>query len=203
MQSLLLLLIVLFSSAACIDVYAHYPFDSAGCTSLGLRGDVSPLSWTKSTSMKRIDDHTYAVTLSLPTNTSYPTYIHVKTVINRDKWQVGANEELFVPSAAAVLHVYPWYSGGHGEYVYIRHVFSPELQNTRDLVLYLPGPYLENPFFESQDILIMHDGQNLFNDSTAFAKTSWRVQDTLDPMISNGELPPVMVIGVDNTGVLL
>ena len=62
-----------------------------------------------------------------------------------------------------------------GSYTYIRDVVSQELGNTRDLVIYTPPSYYENPFKPFSDLLIMHDGQNLFNASTSFAGVAWQV----------------------------
>lgn len=49
------------------------------------------------------------------------------------------------------------------------------------------------------NVLVMHDGQNLFNDSTSFTGISWRLQPTLDGMIVSGQMDEVVVVGVDNT----
>ena len=63
-----------------------------------------------------------------------------------------------------------------GSYTYIRDVVSQELGNTRDLVIYTPPSYYENPFKPFSDLLIIHDGQHLFNASTLFAGVAWQVR---------------------------
>jgi len=45
----------------------------------------------------------------------------------------------------------------------------------------------------------MHDGQNLFNDSTSFAGRSWRCQNTVDSLINQGEMDELIIVGIDNT----
>ncbi len=41
---------------------------------------------------------------------------------------------------------------------------SAAFNNTRDVVVYLPAPYLENTHPDARwETLIMHDGQNVFN----------------------------------------
>ena len=45
----------------------------------------------------------------------------------------------------------------------------------------------------------MHDGQNLFDPKTAFMGNAWMCQDTLDPLINNGAMEEVVVIGAWNT----
>ncbi len=74
-------------------------------------------------------------------------------------------------------------------------VRSPELGNTRDVLVYLPPAYRQGggPY----PVLYMHDGQNLFDPSTAFAG-EWRVNDTLERMSAEGL--EAVVVGVPNMG---
>jgi enterochelin esterase-like enzyme len=46
-------------------------------------------------------------------------------------------------------------------------------------------------------VLYMHDGQNLFSPDAFFG--GWRVTETLDAAIDDGTLPPLIVVGIDNT----
>jgi predicted alpha/beta superfamily hydrolase len=46
-------------------------------------------------------------------------------------------------------------------------------------------------------VLYMHDGQNLFSPDAFFG--GWRVSETLETAIADGTLPPLVVIGIDNT----
>jgi len=45
----------------------------------------------------------------------------------------------------------------------------------------------------------MHDGQNLFNDSTSFGGNSWRCQDTVDTLVNEGGMQEIIIVGIDNT----
>lgn len=80
MRTILILLssILLISSVSCITITAHYPFDSNGINTLGIRGDAAPLSWTSSVAMKKIDGNTYTVNVDLSSSVSLPAYIHVR-----------------------------------------------------------------------------------------------------------------------------
>ena len=77
-----------------------------------------------------------------------------------------------------------------GSYTYIRDVVSQELGNTRDLVIYTPPSYYENPFKPFLDLLIMHDGQNLFNNSTSVVGVAWQVR--LCRCVSSSQAPSIM-----------
>jgi enterochelin esterase-like enzyme len=46
-------------------------------------------------------------------------------------------------------------------------------------------------------VLYMHDGQNLFSPDAFFG--GWRVSETLEAAIADGTLPPLVVVGIDNT----
>ena len=72
--------------------------------------------------------------------------------------------------------VLPLAASGSYQYTYIRDVVSQELGNTRDLVIYTPPSYYENPFKPFLDLLIMHDGQNVCNASTSFGGVAWQVR---------------------------
>jgi enterochelin esterase-like enzyme len=50
---------------------------------------------------------------------------------------------------------------------------------------------------EPLPVLYMHDGQNLFSPDAFFG--GWRVSETLEAAIADGTLPPLVVVGIDNT----
>ena len=47
-------------------------------------------------------------------------------------------------------------------------LYSNKLNNSRKVIVYTPPSYQENPLKVYRNVLIMHDGQNLFNASTSF-----------------------------------
>lgn len=47
-------------------------------------------------------------------------------------------------------------------------------------------------------MLIMHDGQNLFEDSKS-AFGAWKIQNTLNSLIPAGSIDEIIVVGVWNT----
>jgi len=77
----------------------------------------------------------------------------------------------------------------------LRGVHSPELRNTRDILVYLPPSYpTANRTYPT---LYMHDGQNLFDEATSFAG-EWRVDEALEELAEEGI--EAIVVGVPNTG---
>jgi predicted alpha/beta superfamily hydrolase len=77
---------------------------------------------------------------------------------------------------------------------------SKLLKNERDLVVYLPPGY-EEQTSRRFPVLYLHDGQNLFDGSTAFVPgMDWRVGETADHMIGTGAVEPLIIVGIYNLG---
>ncbi len=67
----------------------------------------------------------------------------------------------------------------------------------RRLWVYLPPGYQAST--ERYPVLYMHDGQNLFDVRTSFSGES-RVDEACESLIGSDELPPLIVVGIENGG---
>jgi predicted alpha/beta superfamily hydrolase len=78
---------------------------------------------------------------------------------------------------------------------------SRVFKNIRFLRVWLPPGY-DDPQNTGQryPIFYLNDGQNLFECSTAFGGVEWGVDETADRMIRQGAVPPMIIVGIDNTG---
>jgi enterochelin esterase-like enzyme len=77
---------------------------------------------------------------------------------------------------------------------------SQFLPNDRDVTVYLPPDYEQSPD-RHYPVLYLHDGQNLFNPRTSFIPgRTWRVAETADAAIEAGEIEPLIIVGIANTG---
>lgn len=65
----------------------------------------------------------------------------------------------------------------------------------RDVVVYVPAASRTNG--RELGVLYMHDGQNLFAPDAFFG--GWQVGPAMDTAIASGALPPMLVVGIDNT----
>lgn len=88
---------------------------------------------------------------------------------------------------------------------------APELQlhelrsrifrNTRMLRVWLPPGYYHP---ENRDrlypVFYLNDGQNLFDPATSFTGVDWGVGRTAELLIRSGKIPPLILVGIDNTG---
>src|SRR5271154_6181178 len=74
--------------------------------------------------------------------------------------------------------------------------YSPQLDNRRNLLVYLPPSYDHSD--RRYPVLYMHDGQNLFDRATSFAGNTWQVGETLDRLANDGI--EAMVVGLNHAG---
>jgi enterochelin esterase-like enzyme len=78
---------------------------------------------------------------------------------------------------------------------------SRVFRNTRFLRVWLPPGYddAENAG-RHYPVLYLNDGQNLFEAATSFTGVEWQVDETADRLIREGSIPPLIIVGIDNTG---
>jgi len=82
------------------------------------------------------------------------------------------------------------------------HEFHSRIfRNTRFLRVWLPPGY-DDPANAGRryPVFYLNDGQNLFEASTSFTGVEWQVDETGDRLIREGVVPPMIFVGIDNTG---
>ncbi|MEP7253866.1 MAG: alpha/beta hydrolase-fold protein [Ginsengibacter sp.] len=72
--------------------------------------------------------------------------------------------------------------------------YMPQLERERRIWIYLPAGYAASG--KKYPVIYMHDGQNLFDEATAFAG-EWGVDDFLDSLQAVGNKETI-VVGIDN-----
>jgi predicted alpha/beta superfamily hydrolase len=75
------------------------------------------------------------------------------------------------------------------------NVYSPQLDNHRDIVVYLPPSYRNSD--KRYPVLYMHDGQNLFDDHASFSG-EWGIDETMELLALEGL--EAIVVGIPNMG---
>ena len=74
------------------------------------------------------------------------------------------------------------------------------LPDDRDVTVYLPPGYDDEPG-RHYPVLYLHDGQNLFDPRTSFIPgRTWQIAETADTVIEAGEVEPLIIVGIANTG---
>ena len=87
-----------------------------------------------------------------------------------------------------------------GEFRFHNNFQSNFLEHNRDVIVYLPPGY-ETENARRYPVLYMHDGQNLFDPATAFGGVAWGMDFATQRLINAGELDPLIIVGIYNTGV--
>jgi len=100
----------------------------------------------------------------------------------------------------ATWHNYTERKGAEGHTVegclkIFENLYSPQLNNRRDLLVYLPPSYFKRK--QRYPVIYMHDGQNLFDEVTSFAG-EWHVDSTMETL--SGEGVEAIVVGIPNMG---
>ena len=75
-------------------------------------------------------------------------------------------------------------------------LFSPQLNNARDVLVYLPPGHAEPG--RRFPVLYMQDGQNLFDSGTAFGGNEWQVDETMQALSAEGL--SAIVVGLPHAG---
>ncbi len=103
-------------------------------------------------------------------------------------------------SPEAISFEEPVLIGGSDRLLLHRQFVSAFLPTPRDVMIALPPDYVTT--LHAYPVLYLQDGQNLFDGSTSFVKESfWDVQTTMDRLIGEGAIEPLIVVGVYNTGI--
>ncbi|MEW5988411.1 MAG: alpha/beta hydrolase-fold protein [Chloroflexota bacterium] len=78
----------------------------------------------------------------------------------------------------------------------LEHVWSPQLNNHRNVLVYLPPSY-NQAAGRRYPVIYMHDGQNLFDQATSYAG-EWRVDETMEELSHEGL--EAIIVGIPNMG---
>lgn len=74
------------------------------------------------------------------------------------------------------------------------------LPHDRHVLVYLPPGY-EDHLTRRYPVLYMNDGQNLFDGATSFVLgQDWGVDETAESLITAGEIEPLIIVAIYNTG---
>lgn len=98
------------------------------------------------------------------------------------------------------ISYYNYIEGGHhsvvGNVCIQTDFHSPQLQNQRNILVYLPPSYAQSD--RRYPVMYMHDGQNLFDNTTSYAG-EWQVDETMEYLAYNEGLEAI-VVAVPNMG---
>jgi enterochelin esterase-like enzyme len=114
--------------------------------------------------------------------------------------RTGKGKGLATQSQAQALSIPPPGGYDHPRVRKFEGFCSKVLRGQRDVTVYLPAGY-EEEADRQYPLLILQDGQNLFDPETSFIRgRTWRVAETADAVIGAGEVEPLVIAGIANGG---
>jgi len=163
--------------------------------SVGVRGAIRPLSWSRSIPMKDLDaDGIYSAEIRFG-DWDEGRVLDYKFKISggHDAWETGRNRSVSLTSSAQTVSrpfdepqpdLAPSMTGD----IRFHHSFTSKyLDNARDIQVYLPPGYEASENSQRRyQVLYMHDGQNVFDQRSAGAE--WSVDETAERLITTGKI---------------
>jgi predicted alpha/beta superfamily hydrolase len=200
---IIFIILILFSVSKAsvvtkIKVNVQYP-SNINTNSFYLRGsDECGLNWDNGLELIKSNNSTNLWSLDLTCNDLPNNYIlEVKVLVQDKVWMLGANHHINASSVSDTA-IFPWFYNTKGTMNVIKNIYSSQLHNYRDVIFYFPPSFNENTLKSYKNVLIMHDGQNLFDPKTA-PYGSWNCQKSLDSTIISGTTDEIVIVGAYNT----
>ncbi len=176
------------SESPCV-IRIHY--DAGPGRRITLRGSKPPLSWDRGLEATWTPGNVWTYVWPRASDE-----LEFKPLLDDTAWSVGGNYRL---RGGTSLDVYPFFGPPEGTLEKVHDFYSPQLDNRRTLVISLPPSYAQNPG-KRYPVLYMHDGQNVFEDSTSFTGVSWRADKTSHSLLAHGLMDEILIVGVSNAG---
>ena len=167
-------------------------------TGIALRGDTAPLSWDSDRLPDAIEGK--AAIFDLPVAAAATRVKAVRLGV-QVQWAIGSN---FIVQPAATVDLYPYFLPGSAaasrdDFTIDGPTGAGMKGGPRQVRVLLPPGYNENTL-ASYPLLLMHDGQNVFDDATATFGVAWKVQDAMISSMAAGKLTEIVIVAVDHGG---
>jgi len=160
-------------------------------TRITVRGSKAPVDWNAGIPAMKTEDHVWTYTWPRSRGT-----LEFKPLLDDSAWSIGANYRV---QAGATVDVFPSFTPAGSTLHKVHDFHSPQLGNSRTLIISLPPSYAENPH-KRYPVLYLHDGQNVFEDATSFTGVSWGVAQTRDALAGQGLVDEFIGVGIYNMG---
>ena len=206
-------LMVQVSTAADVEVQirAHLPNHLNSISSLYVSGSDKNLgNWEpNAVRLTRMTRYTWQTKLRLPESQDVEfkftlgDWSHVETTnlnLERTNRKLNCKKMCEVDVEIENFRLTPFHpkpQTASGRIEYHHEIYFQELDNLRSLAVYLPPGYRDSQ--QSYPVLYAMDGQNLFDNATATFGEEWRLDETADALITSGEIPPIIIVGIYST----
>jgi len=160
-----------------------------GCPDVQLRGEFN--DWKDGTFMEAVSWHPGLFYYFLE---DYPVTDHAEYKLYcNGAWSLDPSNRYFRFADIAINSAL--YAAGHSRLALVQDVYSPQLDNSRNLYVYVPAAAWLDAAARFP-VVYMQDGFNVFaNPMAPFG--SWDVDVLLDGLTAAGEVEPLLVVGID------
>ena len=83
----------------------------------------------------------------------------------------------------------------------VHDIESEYLRTSRRITVLRPRFRERDDAARATAVLYLNDGQNLFDPARAFAGNTWRVAETVNWLVREQIIPPLLVVGIDHGGI--
>src|SRR6266702_2410137 len=171
-------------TAVAAHVVVHYP--TGWGHSITVRGSGAGLSWYQGTPARWSDGDAWLVDINVT------AAIELKPLFDDVTWAQGPNWKL---APGQTLDVWPHFYHAHGRLERLSGWYSHVLNDSRDVVVYVPPSYDEN-WEERYPVVYMHDGANLFYDAESFTGIAWNIAGAMDQGAADASIREAIVVGI-------
>jgi len=183
------------TAASCVEpasfTLIHVHYDTGLGNRVTLRGSQAPLSWTAGTDTSWTVGYVWTLALE-----HLPGDLRFKPLFNDEKWAPGTDYQV---KAGSTIHLYPFFYRTSGKIERWDSFESTALGNSRPVMVYLPPSYDENPL-KTYPLFFMHDGQNVFDASTAFGGVEWQIDEAMNALAQTAGIEEAIVVAPYNAG---
>jgi hypothetical protein len=197
MKNNILLILPLIFFIGCNNSYVTFIVKAPNNTAkITIAGNHSQLGdWNPQTvELNKIDNGKFIRTLYIPNG-------ELEYKITRGSWDTEAlniegnipnNHKIIVANDTTIVHVFHEWRDNNtpkskitGNAIYHRDFYSPQLNNMRDVIVWLPPSY-NTQTSKRYPVLYLHDGQNVFDPSTSYLGMDWQLDETVTKLINGG-----------------
>jgi predicted alpha/beta superfamily hydrolase len=192
-----------------LELVVNVPFTTPNNAKIYLAGNIpGECYWVADClELEKIGPHTYRTYINFPFK--QPSF---QFKVTRGTWDsqgaysngsmnrnmhIQLNIESMDNLQREVFTVKNWLDQGaykvEGELIRYTNFYSPQLDNKREVVIWLPMSYRSGEK-KHYPVIYMHDGQNVFDINTASFGNEWNVDEVMTGLIKNNEIREAIIV---------
>lgn len=186
------------------------PLSTDSVVVIGDRPELGDWDHQQAQTLKRLNDSTFQTTIvfhdSGLVEYKFTRGSWDKEALRPDK-TIPSNEQYIITGPDTIFHSIPYWRDGTtvmqqdpfdgitGQYILHKQVYSPQLDNSRDILVWLPPSYHQDTS-KHYPVLYLHDGQNVFMPYMSMSGDEWRLDETATKLIQSREVEEFIMVAL-------